>query len=271
MPDIRQELNPTLVVELHARALELADTARAVINQALRTGFDVKHKADGSYVTSADIAVEEQLRALIGRQYPDHGIIGEEFAPTRPESPFQWILDPIDGTEDFVHHLPTFGSILALYYGGRALVGVLDHPVLNLRCHAAFGRGTWHNGKRVQLADLAADISNERLRLVLSARANFMRYRDEGARFDTLARTFTNHRIYRSCYGHSLAAIGAVDAMVDYHDTLWDIAAAPILIEEAGGEYRTVRDFVTADGTRIYSAVFGRPRAVERLSALLVE
>jgi fructose-1,6-bisphosphatase/inositol monophosphatase family enzyme len=268
MTDARRDIAPAEIQALQQRAMELADAAREIVDQALRTGFSIQYKPDGSYVTSADVAVESRLRALIAQHWPDHGVIGEELAPANPEAPFQWVIDPIDGTEDFVHRVPTFGCILALYYRKLPLLGIIDHPSLDLRCDGAFGRGTRRNGERVRLADLPADVTSERVRVVLSARANFMRYRDEGARFDTLARAFPNHRVYRSCLGHTLVATGAADVMVDYHDTLWDLAAARILTEEAGGHYRTVREF-DVNGARIYSAVFGKASAVERVCRLL--
>lgn len=268
MNELRNVLAVDEVAELHVAALEFADVARDIIARAWRSGFSVERKRDGSFVTNVDLEVEDRLRALITRRYPEHGILGEEFPPARPGARFQWILDPIDGTEDFVHRVPTFGSILALYDNGAPVVGVLDHPALDLRCDAARGRGTCKNGERVTLADLPEQTTNEQVRLVLSARGNFIRYRDEGPSFDALTRAFPNHRVYRSCYGHSLVASGAVDAMVDYHDTPWDLAASQITVEEAGGVYRVVRSFVV-DGVPIYSAVFGKPTVVERLCGLL--
>src|SRR5690606_24456308 len=268
MTDPRDLLGARHIEEFERAALTLADEARASVERAWRDGFTVERKADGSYVTSTDLEVEDRLRASIARRHPEHGVLGEEFPPARPGAEFQWILDPIDGTEDFVHRVPLFGSILALYFRGQPIVGVLDHPALGLRCHAAWRRGTWRDGARVRLADLAPDADLAHLRLVLSARANFVRYRDEGATFDALARACPNHRVYRSCFGHTLSAIGAVDAMVDFHDTPWDLAACQITLEEAGGAYRIVRRFAV-DGVPICSAVLGRPRAVERLCALI--
>jgi histidinol-phosphatase len=269
MPDRRLELTSAQIVDFQRHALTLADRARSLIQEALRTGFEVKLKSDHSYVTSADVAVEKELRALVAQRYPDHGVLGEEFPPTLPDAPFQWIFDPIDGTEDFVHRVPTYGSILALYYEDLPVVGVVDHPSLDIRCEAAFGQGARHNGKPVRLMDLAADITDARLRLIISARANFLRFYNEAHHFDALTAAFPNHRTYRSCLGHSLVAIGAADVMVDYHDTLWDLAAARILVEEAGGAYRTTGEFVTDDRTRVYSSVFGRPAAVARVCSLL--
>ena len=252
----------------HAAALELADEARRIVRPALETGFSVETKRDRSLVTDVDRAVERRWRELIDRWFPDHGAIGEEYPPTRPESAFQWIMDPIDGTEEFVHGIPTFGTMLALHRGGVPLVGVIDHPALDIRVTAGVGLGTHRNGRRVRLDDAPADARLQDLRLVLSARVNFTRHVDEGPLFDRLTRACPNHRIYRAAYAHTAAVTGAADAMVDMHNHVWDLAPSQVLAEEAGGRYVVIREFPTPEG-RILSAVFGRPRAVARLLALL--
>jgi histidinol-phosphatase len=252
----------------HAAALELADEARRIVRPALERGFSVETKADRSLVTDIDRAVERRWRELIERWFPDHGALGEEYPATRPESAFQWIMDPIDGTEEFVHGIPTFGTMLALHRGDVPLVGVIDHPALDIRVNAAVGLGTYRNGRRVRLDDWPADARPEDLRLVLSARVNFTRHVDEGFLFDHLTRAYPNHRIYRAAYAHTAAVSGAADAMVDMHNHVWDLAPSQVLAEEAGGHYTVLRAFTTPEG-RILSAVFGRPQAVDRLVALL--
>lgn len=249
-------------------ALELADEARHQLRVLCKDGFEVKQKPDGSYVTSADFQVEQRLRALIERDFPDHGIVGEEFPPRAPEAEFQWILDPVDGTEDFVQRIPLFGTIIALHFRGEPLVGVIDMPLLDARVHAAYGLGTFHNRERVKLADLAADVAPNQVRTMLSARANFIRHRDDGARFDALTRHFPNQRIYRTCYAHLCAATGQADATVDYGNRIWDLAATRIVVEEAGGAYQTVQQLDTPSGP-VYGAVFGRPTAVAKLASVL--
>ena len=107
----------------HAALLELADEARRIVQPALEHGFNVETKPDRSPVTDVDRAVERRWRELIDRWFPDHGVLGEEYPPTRPASAFQWIMDPIDGTEEFVHGIPTFGTMLALHHRGVPLVG----------------------------------------------------------------------------------------------------------------------------------------------------
>lgn len=263
--DPRKEIPAAERAHFVAFAAELIAESRRVIRAALAHGFEVKHKPDGSYVTSVDVAVEERLRSLIAMRFPAHGIIGEERPATRPEAEFQWIMDPIDGTEEFVHGIPTFGTIIGLYYRGEPVAGALDFPALDLRVHAARGLGCHHNDQRVRVADSP----DARDRISLSARANFVRYRDDGAVFEAVTRAFPNHRVYRTCLGHALAAVGAVDAMVDWHNKIWDLAAAQILVEEAGGRYTTVREIDLPGSGRIYSAVFGKPATVERLVTLI--
>ena len=251
----------------HAAALELADEARRLVRPALEHGFSVETKLDRSLVTDVDRAVERRWREQLERWFPDHGLLGEEYPPARPASAFQWIMDPIDGTEEFVHGIPTFGTMLALHHRGVPLVGVIDHPALDIRVNAGVGLGTYRNGRRVRLDDAAASTRPEEVRLVLSARVNFSRHVDESFLFERLTRTYPNHRIYRAAYAHTAAVTGAADAMVDMHNHVWDLAPSQVLAEEAGGRYAVVRDFPAAEG-RLLSAVFGRPAVVDQLVSL---
>lgn len=264
--DIRSEIPARDLEQFYARALEMAAESRTIIRAAVVTGFDVKKKPDGSYVTNVDLKVEEHLRGLIQRHFPEHGVIGEEYPPTRPDAAFQWIMDPIDGTEDFVYRVPTFGTILALHYRGQPVVGILDHPMLDLCVSAAYGLGTRKNGERVMLTDIDPAVIDGSERVVLSARSNFTRFGDDGHLFDAITRAHPNHRIYRSCFAHTCAAIGTADATIDYANRIWDIAACRILTEEAGGKYVVVREEEVRGVGRIYSTVFGKPALVDRLT-----
>jgi len=260
------------VERYHAAAVDMADEARRIVEPAIERGFEVETKPDASLVTDIDHAVERRFRELIGRWFPDHGVIAPAVAdpvnPTHPESAFQWSLDPIDGTEEFVHGVPTFGTMLGLHYRGVPLVGVIDHPALAIRVHAGVGLGTYRNGQRIRLTDAPASVRPEGVRLVLSARLNFTRHVDEGHLFEALTRAYPNHRIYRAAYAHTVVVTGAADAMVDMHNRIWDLAPSQVLIEEARGRYAVVRDFPGPDGGRLLSAVFGKPAIVDRLLAL---
>jgi fructose-1,6-bisphosphatase/inositol monophosphatase family enzyme len=258
------------VERYHAAVIELADEARKTAAPMLERGITTETKSDASLVTDVDRAIERRLREILGRWFPDHGIVGEEYPPERPGSAFQWILDPIDGTEELVHGIPTWGAMLALHHRGVPVVGLIDHPALDLRVSAGVGLGAYRNGHRIRLPAASASARPEALRLVLSARLNFTRGVDEGPLFDALTRQFPNHRIYRAAYAHTVVVTGAADAMVDAHNQIWDLAPSQVLIEEAGGAYAVVRDFV-APGGRLLTAVFGKPPVVDRLVSVFAE
>jgi fructose-1,6-bisphosphatase/inositol monophosphatase family enzyme len=238
-----------------------------------RGEFEVKTKDDGSPVTGADLAVEARLRALTLAAFPDHGQIGEEFPPHRPEADFRWVFDPVDGTEDFVQRVPTFGCIIGLFYRGEPVVGVIEIPMLEERVSAAYGLGAFRDSltvgnQRLRLDDFDPKTPAMAVRVMTSAPANYVRRRDDAKRFDALAHEYPNLRIYRSCYMHLCAATGQADATVDYGNPLWDIAAARIVVEEAGGAFRVI-DSYDLDGERMYNCVFGRPALVAKIAKLL--
>jgi len=240
----------------------LSSRARESIQQHSAAGLNTRQKPDGSFVTDADVETERSLREFVRRSFPDHGIIGEESAPERPESPYQWIFDPIDGTEEFINNIPTYGTIIGLHYKGQPIVALIDHPALDLCLTATFGQGTRRNGVPVFIGEVP---NPKQLRIALAARKNFLDVSDEGKIFDTLTRTYPNHRIYRSCYAHTLAAVGAIDAMIEYGNHIWDLAATQLLTEESGGRYEIVQDVHTDDGDHIFGAVCGRGDAVKQI------
>jgi fructose-1,6-bisphosphatase/inositol monophosphatase family enzyme len=258
------------VARYHAAAIELADETRRIIAPMLERGFTTETKADASPVTDVDRAVERRLRELLGRWFPDHGVVGEEYPPERPDSAFQWILDPIDGTAELIHGIPTWGALLALHHRGVGVVGLIDHQGLDLRVSAGRGLGAYRNGQRIRLPEIAAGARAESVRVVLSARVNFTRGVDEGHVFDALTRRFPNHRIFRAAYAHTAVITGAADVMVDAHNHIWDVAPSQVLIEEAGGAYAAVRDFESPTG-RLLSAVFGKRGVVDRLVSVFTE
>lgn len=266
--DSRQEISRRDLERFQTLALQLADKARARLNALRMSGFEVKRKPDGSYVTSADFEIEQALREIVEQEFPSHGILGEEFPQRLPEAEFQWIFDPVDGTEDFVTGIPHFGTIIGLHFRGQPLVGVIDVPMLDLRVHAAHGLGAFHDQKRLQLDDIEPGTPPAHSRLMLAARSNFTQHTFGDAHWELITRQYSNHRIYRTCYSHCCTAFGQADAMVEYGNKIWDLAAAQIIIEEAGGRYHIVQELETSNGS-VIAAIFGKPTVVEHLISLI--
>lgn len=243
-------------------ALGLISRTRAAIRARLGK-LKVEVKPDASLVTDVDKAVEILLRETIGARFPQHGILGEEFGHTQPRAPFQWILDPIDGTDNLAHEIPTYGTIIALHHEGVPLLGVIDHPALDLTYSAVRGLGAFCNGERLSIAPADTTVPLSREIVITTAPENFARSQDL-LTFDAICRAFPNLRIYRDCFAQTLAAQGSVGAMVEFNVRLWDIAAVPVLVEEAGGKYVCVRE-----RAGVYSAVFGKAAVVDALLPLV--
>ncbi|MBI3552220.1 MAG: hypothetical protein HY077_06860 [Elusimicrobia bacterium] len=241
-------------------ALSFVGKSSRLIRSKLAAGPRVRLKDDGSPVTDADLAAERLLRRLIVRRFPDHGIQGEEFPPVRPRAEFQWFVDPIDGTMSFTREIPLFGTIVALHHLGRPLLGVIDHPALQETTSAAAGLGAFRNGRRITVSSGNA-LKNELV--AVCYRDQFLRCRRQAA-FDRLMRSHPNVRTYGDCFGHILAARGAVGAMVDVDINPWDLAATQVIIEEAGGKY-----VVLARRGKRRDILFGKPKVVDRLLPIL--
>jgi histidinol phosphatase-like enzyme (inositol monophosphatase family) len=245
--------------------LRFSRLARRVVRRRVARGFRARLKADASFVTDVDLAVERALRRAIARAFPDHGILGEEFPSTRPGAPLQWILDPIDGTTSLTHGVPFYGTIIALHHEGTPLVGVIDLPALGRRYSAAVGLGAWCDGRRLRVTPPRA-IDKE----IVSAgdRDRFVQCR-AGAAFDRLMREHPTVRGYVDCIAHCFAAAGLVGAVVDYGVKLWDIAATQVLIEEAGGRYVLAYQSRTKDPT-VYGIICGKPAVVRRMERVFL-
>ncbi|MEZ0372330.1 MAG: inositol monophosphatase [Candidatus Sericytochromatia bacterium] len=256
-------ISPEVLQTWLGTALEIVAEARQITLAKMAAGFETWTKPDTSYVTEADLAVEELLRSRLSARFPEHGILGEEFGATDPNAEFQWLIDPIDGTLSFTHGIPLFGTIVALHRQGQPLLGIIDHAGLQQCYWAAAGQGAFCNGVRFQIRDAAAvDFSREIISLC--DRNQFIKA-GKAEVFDQLVLAHPYTRIYSDCFGHTLAARGAIGAAVDYGLHAWDLAASQVLLEEAGGKYLEL----DMPGTHLSGVILGKPPVVDRIRALL--
>lgn len=229
-------------------ALRLADAADT---QSLprfdAADLEISTKADHSHVTDADLATERAIRAILEAERPDDGIFGEEFG-AQGDSARQWIIDPIDGTANFLRGVPLWGTMIALAIDGVPQVGVVSMPALGRRWWAATGAGAWTNvdGERRRLQTSAVSSLDD-------ASVSFQsiaQWADAG-HTETLLRVVDRvwrDRAYGDVYSYMLLAEGRIDMVAEFDVKEYDIAAAVAIVREAGGR------MTAFDGTETISA-----------------
>ena len=119
------------LIEFKKFCREITKISGENIRKYFRSDLSIETKSDDSPVTIADRSTEEKLREMIMKEYPEHGILGEEFGKQNETAEYQWILDPIDGTKSFVYGAVTFGTLIALMKNGTPILGVFHQPILN--------------------------------------------------------------------------------------------------------------------------------------------
>lgn len=269
MTDPREEVSAERRRQLLDATLDLADLCARTTASIVAAGFDISRKADESLVTTADVETEKVFRRRVEERFPDMGVLGEELGESNEGADFRWVIDPIDGTAEFARHVPLYGCIIGLHYKGRPLLGVIDHRAMDIRTHAAFGLGAFTNGEPLTLADCAAHEAGVAARIGLPSMASFLSPTDARSVFDAIVAAYPNFRAYHTCYAHTLAATGGLDAAMEWGTPLWDLAATQIIIEEAGGRYVEVEQIQIPGRGRFHSAVYGRPAVVNRLVEII--
>lgn len=233
---------------------EMLDVARAAIAQGcdlLRTSAigAVHSKADRDYATDLDLRIQDSIRLFLRDTAPWAGFLGEEdtgLADSAPDARWRWILDPIDGTANFAHHVPLCAVSLALAHDDEPIIGAIGAPFLGMEYSAIVGQGAYSNGKRIR-ASAATDLAGSVVSIgdyAVGAGAAAKNTR----RFAVTAELATNVERIRMLGSAALdlvwVAEGRLDACVLLTNKPWDTAAGTIIAREAGA---TVTD---SDGSR---------------------
>ncbi len=192
--------------------------------------FELELKDDGSPVTSADRAAEGAMRRAIGQRFPSHAVLGEEEGRQGPCDAPTWILDPIDGTKNFIRGIPVFATLVALALDGRGVVAVISAPGLGTRWDGMAGGPARQDGDDLrvsQVADLGeAHVSFGGLSHFSGGAGDVIR------RF---ASRTARQRGFGDFWQHCLVAAGAIDIALDAEVERWDLAAPKVVVEAAGG------------------------------------
>jgi histidinol-phosphatase len=211
---------------------EIADAADGIALRHFRRGdLRVDDKADGSPVSEADRAIEAAARELVAKRSPGTGVFGEEAGETRAQNGCRLIIDPIDGTRNFVRGIPVFASLLAIEQDGRVSAGMVSAPAMRMRWYAARGAGAFLGTRRLRVSEIR-ELS--RAHLFHGDLAGAAEGRPPDGLALLLARV-ERTRGFGDFYQHMLVAEGAGEIAIDPRMQPWDVAAVQIIVEEAGG------------------------------------
>ena len=224
-------------------------------------------KADGTPVTRADREAEAFLREEIGRRFPGHSILGEEFGEEPGDEPVRWILDPIDGTRSFMKGVPLYAVLVGVEIAGAPAAGVVHLPALGETVAAAHGEGCrwWPSGGAPPREARVSDTGMLRDATALVTDPRALPASPIGVGWAGLSREVSLVRGWGDAYGHILVATGRAEIMVDPVLSLWDAAPLLPVVTEAGGRFTDLEGRPTVRGGsgvstngRLHSAVLRR-------------
>jgi histidinol-phosphatase len=225
-----------------ALALRLADAADS-ITLARYQSIDlvVSTKPDNTPVTDADKASEEAIRALLKNHRPEDGIVGEEFGNHSGGAKRYWVIDPIDGTKNFLRGVPTWATLIGLIEkqsdGSEVVVvGVVSAPALFRRWYASEGNGAFVSVNKAAPVKISVSQVSE-IKDASIAYSDFIGWNERLAPFQELMSQVWRTRGIGDFWSHMLVAEGAVDVAAEPSLAIWDMAALDIIVREAGGRF----------------------------------
>ncbi|MCA9836912.1 MAG: inositol monophosphatase [Trueperaceae bacterium] len=214
-------------------ALEAGHAAMTLLNDSDTSELTIKSKTSHrDIVTQFDIASEAKIREILAKAFPEHSILGEEGGQVG-NSPYRWILDPIDGTSNFARGIPHYSVSIGLEKEGEGEVGVIMNPSLKDAYSAQKGSGAFKNGQAIRVSE-----GSELLRafVTMSFGSKPEDVKQASATWTkVLAGCQTLRRMGSTALELALLAEGKIDAFIGYSQSPWDVAAGMVLVREAGG------------------------------------
>ena len=205
----------------------------------------VESKPDLTPVSEADRAVEVALRRRLAEERPDHGVLGEEMGgEVGADRGWTWVIDPIDGTKNYVRGVPVWATLIALQSGGRTVVGVVSAPALGRRWWAARGEGAFADGAPIRVSAVG-ELGDAWLSYPSAAEFDALGLTDAVV---ALERRCWRARGFGDFWAHALVAEGALDVAFEPEVALWDFAALELLVAEAGGCFTELGGGPPSDG-----------------------
>ena len=223
-----------------ALALQIADAADLITSSRyLSLDLVITTKPDNTPVTDVDKATEEAIRAILKAQRPADGVVGEEFGELKSTGSRYWVIDPIDGTKNFMRAVPTWATLIALVEDGEVVLGVASAPALCRRWYATQGEGAFvgfNGGEPRKIAvSKVSDLKDASITY-----SDFTGWSEKKAAFTDLVDHAWRSRGFGDFWSHMLVAEGAADVAAEPVLALWDMAALDIIVREAGGKFTSI-------------------------------
>ena len=231
-------------------ALTLADTADVItLDRAGAADLRIEAKPDRTPVTDADLAVEDAIRDVLRAQRPHDAVIGEERGGPSAEAGRAWLLDPIDGTKNFLRGVPVWATLIALVENGTPTVGVISAPALRRRWWAAAEAGAHTRDPDGTIRPITVSGVGDLADAYLSTTdlGSWTRYRSRESYLSLVDATWES-RAFGDFWQHCLVAEGAIDLAAEPVVNPWDVAAVQVLVQQAGGRFTDLDGVARYDG-----------------------
>lgn len=212
-------------------ALDAAKKAEDIILSYYNGDIDVELKDDETPVTFADREAEKVIRETIKHIFPDHGFLGEEYGIEKGDSPYIWIIDPIDATKNYIRKIPIFGTQIALMKDDELIVGVSNAPLLNEVLYAEKGYGAFLNDKPINVSEIT-ELNDA---MICHGGIKWFVEKDTFTGIYDLINDTARSRGFGDFYMYHLVSSARADAVIEAAISIWDIAAITVIIHEAGG------------------------------------
>jgi histidinol-phosphatase len=243
-------------------AIAAAKAAGEIARRYFRTNLTVETKADRTPVTQADRECEAKIVEILSTRFPGQGFLGEEFGERSGRTNARWIIDPIDGTKNFIRGIPFFTTLIALEEEGEITTGVMYAPAINDLLYARKGQGAFANGHQVHVSAVT-DLCEA---MLIHGGLKDLKVRSCWPPFLRLVDATSRQRGFGDALGHGMVICGRAEVALEPEIKPWDVAATKIIVTEAGGRFS---DFAGVPSIYSGSAVISNGRVHDEVVRIL--
>ncbi|MAI84009.1 MAG: histidinol phosphate phosphatase [Rickettsiales bacterium] len=217
--------------KFHKFSHNFTNLSGEILRKEFYKAHNIDVKDDKSFVTDIDFKIEKLFLDMISKEFPSHGVLGEEFGNKNPHSEIKWIIDPLDGTNNFIAGKPIFGTLLSLVEKGKNVLGLIDIPILNERWSGASGLIVKKNNIIIE-----KKTENKALSECIVSSTSMLMFDED--HIETIRNIYDSSKFCvfgTDCYGYGLLISGKIDLIIEADLRPWDFMSHAYLVEEIGG------------------------------------